>query len=594
MAQDIDTLVKKAMEGDIDMQLKLAKIYEEGIDVPKDKLEAIRWYLLAADFGSVMAHIKLGQIYEEGLPALGINADPQRAIRYYKFAVDKNDPIAQYLLGRMYAFGGIKKDEKEAVKLFELAAKQGNADAQSALAFMYREGNGVKKDPLKAVEWYRLAAAQNHEVAIRQLTATYLSLGYIYSAGLDGFQQNKEEAEKWFLLAAERQNKEALRWLISNKERKLENSPPPGAGEIMSAEDLGILEKAAKDGSVKARFKLAKMYEEGLGVAEDKSKAEEWYKLAAESGNLEAQLKLAQWYREDQKTRGSLERSLKYYNLAAAQGDAIGQLNAAYIYEVGIGVEKNLQEAVRLYTLAANQGNTTAQGNLAGMYAEGRGVEKNPQEAIRLYDLAIAKYEQESGITSILRLEILRRDKAKLQNEAAQSDKNQQAQVDSLSELVKNEASDNPQDKIAKLKEIISTINQNIVGKDAAGQKVTTGRWTHDASGPKIQVLKALEDLLDKKPSKFGEQDLETLIKLCLGIYQVKRHKLGFFPESFEEFKKAISLLNIKIPENIRTFTNKDLKALLTDNDKNIMANLEDLIRNPDKELNVEGPSFLG
>lgn len=50
----------------------------------------------------------------------------------------------------------------EAVRLFKLAAKQGNADAQCDLGVCYKSGGGVKEDAEEAVRWFKLAAKKGH------------------------------------------------------------------------------------------------------------------------------------------------------------------------------------------------------------------------------------------------------------------------------------------------------------------------------------------------------------------------------------------------------------------------------------------------
>ena len=58
----------------------------------------------------------------------------------------------------MYANGqGVPQDDKEAIKLFRLAAQEGNAYAQFNLGSAYANGRGVPQDDKEAIKWYRLA-----------------------------------------------------------------------------------------------------------------------------------------------------------------------------------------------------------------------------------------------------------------------------------------------------------------------------------------------------------------------------------------------------------------------------------------------------
>src|SRR5260370_24370165 len=55
--------------------------------------------------------------------------------------------------------GGLQKDEREASRLYRLAADQGNADGQNNLGLMYVNGWGVPQDYVAAHMWFNLAAA---------------------------------------------------------------------------------------------------------------------------------------------------------------------------------------------------------------------------------------------------------------------------------------------------------------------------------------------------------------------------------------------------------------------------------------------------
>ena len=60
---------------------------------------------------------------------------------------DQGDANAQYNLGNSYHDGeGVKKNLKEAVRLWRLAADQGHADAQFALGNFFNSGTGVEKN----------------------------------------------------------------------------------------------------------------------------------------------------------------------------------------------------------------------------------------------------------------------------------------------------------------------------------------------------------------------------------------------------------------------------------------------------------------
>ena len=104
----------------------------------------------------------------------------------------QTDATAQLSLGMKHERSG---NDREAVKCYRKAAKQGNAAAQYNLGKMYEYGEGVFKDSRQAVRWYRKAAEQGYSTAQNHL-------GWMYQNGR-GVPQNNAEALKWYRKAAE-------------------------------------------------------------------------------------------------------------------------------------------------------------------------------------------------------------------------------------------------------------------------------------------------------------------------------------------------------------------------------------------------------
>src|SRR6056300_1298156 len=68
-------------------------------------------------------------------------------LRRLELAAEQGDAEAQFNLGRRYDNGeGVTRDNRTAVKWYSLAAEQGLADAQYSLAVMYEWGQGVTGD----------------------------------------------------------------------------------------------------------------------------------------------------------------------------------------------------------------------------------------------------------------------------------------------------------------------------------------------------------------------------------------------------------------------------------------------------------------
>ncbi len=106
-----------------------------------------------------------GADFQKGLNAVQ-SGDYATALREWKPLAKQGNANAQYSLGWMYYKGqGVPQDDKTAVKWYRLAAKQGDARAQYSLGVMYRKGKGVPQDDKTAVKLFRLAAKPGNAFA---------------------------------------------------------------------------------------------------------------------------------------------------------------------------------------------------------------------------------------------------------------------------------------------------------------------------------------------------------------------------------------------------------------------------------------------
>lgn len=63
----------------------------------------------------------------------------------------------------------LKGDNNTALQVFRPLADNGNKDAQYQLGYMYQTGTGVGKSSAEALKWYELAAKQGHNSAAIQV-----------------------------------------------------------------------------------------------------------------------------------------------------------------------------------------------------------------------------------------------------------------------------------------------------------------------------------------------------------------------------------------------------------------------------------------
>ena len=101
---------------------------------------------------------------------------------------------------------------------------------------------------------------------------------------------------------------------------------------------------------------LGLMYEKGVGVEKDVTKAVEWYTKAARRGFADAQFRLGRLYYLGKDVKRDPKKAALWLNKSAEQGVAQAQYYMGKMYLNGDGVPKNVQKARRWLHLAADRG----------------------------------------------------------------------------------------------------------------------------------------------------------------------------------------------------------------------------------------------
>ena len=153
-------------------------------------------------------------------------------------------------------------------------ADQGDAKAQSKLAYMYSHGQGVPQDYDQALYWRRKAADQGY-------AGGEDGLGYMYSYG-QGVPQDYAEALRWY-------------------------------------------RKAADQGDARGQNDVALMYEQGQGVPQDYAEALCWYRKAVDQSYASAQYNLGNMYYYGRGVPRDPAEAVRWYHKAADQGDEYAQ-----------------------------------------------------------------------------------------------------------------------------------------------------------------------------------------------------------------------------------------------------------------------------
>ncbi|OGA36213.1 MAG: hypothetical protein A3G80_02400 [Betaproteobacteria bacterium RIFCSPLOWO2_12_FULL_62_13b] len=191
---------------------------------------AFRLFFPLAENGNIDAQFTVAWLYQHGR---GVEQNCVEALRWYKEIEPKGDKRFYYLFGTLHETDGCGKDVEEALRWYRIAASNGSAKAQHALAKHYENGIGVEKDLATAFHWEYKAARGGSKRAQD-------NLAWMYWDGI-GVAENIDEAVKWFTLRAEA-------------------------------------------GSTDAQCALAYFYEYGVKVWKSEARADYWYKKATRDG----------------------------------------------------------------------------------------------------------------------------------------------------------------------------------------------------------------------------------------------------------------------------------------------------------------------
>lgn len=199
----IQQLRRSAASGNVADQFDLGSRYAQGLGVPKNYTEALRWLTESAEAGNPRAQYSLAYLYSEGI---GVAQDYAVALRWAHAASDRGDAMGQFALGISYAEGlGVKQDHGESARWLRRSAELGYAPAQARLGKMYLVGRGVPKETTEAVRWLRKAAEQSD-------TDANLALAECYERG-QGVGQDFDHAMHWYRAASSQGDTRALQGL---------------------------------------------------------------------------------------------------------------------------------------------------------------------------------------------------------------------------------------------------------------------------------------------------------------------------------------------------------------------------------------------
>eukprot|EP00936_MAST-01D_sp_MAST-1D-sp1_P001192 g1192.t1 len=357
-----------------------------GRAVPKSCSAAQAYYELAANRALVeldlaggpdaIAPLSESERLSPSVDLATLHRTERELVQYYQFSADKGDAMAQIALGRLSYHGirGVRRDTARALDFFERAIAKGETAALGSAGHFYADGRGVNKNTSKARELFEKGAKDGHSGAQN-------GLGVMHARGEGGLPRDRAAATKYFKLASEHGNKDALynmgvlllRALRDRRRRQKRvrsgdaDSPlawaVPGSdgdseaeGAVNFVKAFQYFSLAAQQGHTMSLFQLAQMNQHGLGTARSCPSATRLFKAVAERGSAIVEMRRALRAFLD----GEYGVAAVLYGLAAHKGIEMAQSNAAWIYDAFVRASNSSSHALLMYQMAAEQGNVAA------------------------------------------------------------------------------------------------------------------------------------------------------------------------------------------------------------------------------------------
>ena len=279
---------------------KAKALYEEGYDYfygitrPVNRAKAVEYFLEAGKLENADALFFLS-IHQQN------NGNLKEATQAAKRSLELGNEAAKIELGE------IQKDEKLMKEGFNALKKKvdsGDIHYMNYLGYAYDFGVGTSLNIKEAMKYYEMAAKQNNAIGMTNLADLYIQENKLKKAKSLLFKAaEKECGYAQYLLAINffyfnsKHQKEALYWL----EKSASNDDPYAFYQLglyySEANDLAkaikYYQRAAELNNADALLELSYIYGEGIGVEQDDDKALFYLKKAAESGNQEVLDELA-------------------------------------------------------------------------------------------------------------------------------------------------------------------------------------------------------------------------------------------------------------------------------------------------------------
>lgn len=300
-----------------------------------------------ANTGHAPTQFVLGKAYFYGD---GVEPSLQKACYWIRHAAQRGWMDAQYFLGRMFEQGEVAAflmfstsnaelaeiyNLEQAISWYRKAAEQGSAPALYALSSLYAQGKGVVQDRVQSLKYLYQAAQAGHSTA-----QIYLKKLHLWLTEPSWYNELAEFKCLVDLSVIEQAN-------IGMFLAQGQNVQPVYEDAVRFLQQGVIIKWPA------VQNELARLYQHGLGTAQDLSQALSLFTKAAAQDYAPAQLNLGFMFLQGQGVPQSYERAVLCFKRAAKLDFAPAQYELAELYIQGRGVPQDLKSAWQLLHQAA-------------------------------------------------------------------------------------------------------------------------------------------------------------------------------------------------------------------------------------------------
>jgi TPR repeat protein len=364
--------------GDLDAQLKLAKIYGYDTNQHYDTKTSFKFYQMAADQGSPYAKYKLAILYLDGE---GTNQDFIQAYRLFKECSNLGYRNATNIFNIPIDYSKSSDIDYRNISTMFMTICDNKIDSLEynfgrlySQNFRFHCGNIstlITADPPSKKAWYERAAKKGNPMALYELGTFYENIKEKSET------QDHSNATDYFQRAYENSSIDAT--------YKLATIYLHGHGVSQDLKKVfTLLNEAADMGHKKAHQILNNFnYDDG----EDKHEAiKKMLEISAESGQVLSQYKLGVLTSDIKSPYYNTKEAIKWLERASNSGFINAHYQLGLLLELGGPSEKEQQKIISLYRMAGDKRHEQALFRLAQLYHNG--ATRNYAEAFRLYALA--------------------------------------------------------------------------------------------------------------------------------------------------------------------------------------------------------------